>query len=103
MDNHRERISHHTEEELCTSPTSPKSVPVKITAVFKEELQQVCDEGITTPIWKHMEWTNSIVPVRKAHSSLRLCLDLQDLNKNIERNQYYARTLDNISAELHGS
>ena len=33
-------------------------------------------------------------------SSLRLCLDPRDLNKAIERNQWYARTLDDILPEL---
>ena len=47
--------------------------------------------------------TNSIVPIRKADSSLRLFLDLKDLSKNIERNQYYTRTINNLSTEFHGS
>ena len=51
----------------------------------------------------HKECTNSILLVRKADSSLILCLDLKDLNKNIERNQYYTRMLDDHSVELHGS
>ena len=34
------------------------------------------------------------------YESLRLCLDLKDLNKAIKRNQWYARTLDDILPEL---
>ena len=49
---------------------------------------------------EHTEWINSIVPVMKEDSSLRLCLDPKDLNKAIERNQWYARTLDDILPEL---
>ena len=40
------------------------------------------------------------MPVVKEDGSLRLCLDPKDLNKAIERNQWYARTLDNILPEL---
>ena len=36
-------------------------VPIKIKPSYKEELQQLCNEGIITPGWKHSEWTNSIV------------------------------------------
>ena len=43
------------------------------------------------------------MPVKKADSRPRLCLDLKYFNKNIERNQYYTRTIDDLSAELHGS
>ena len=33
----------------------PRSVPVKIKAAYKEELQQLYDEGITTPVQEHTE------------------------------------------------
>ena len=36
----------------------------------------------------------------KEDGSLRLCLDPKDLNKAIKRNQWYARTLDDILPEL---
>ena len=36
----------------------------------------------------------------KEGSSIRLCLDPKDLNKAIERNQWYAKTLDDILPEL---
>ena len=36
----------------------------------------------------------------KEDGSLRLCLDPKDLNKVIDRNQWYARTLDDILPEL---
>ena len=57
-------------------------------------------EGIITEVHDHTEWINSIVPVRKEDSSLKLCLDPKDLNKAIEWNQWYARTLDDIMPEL---
>ena len=47
-----------------------------------------------------IEWISSIVPVMKEDGSLRLCLDPKDLNKATERNQWYARTLDDILPEL---
>ena len=40
------------------------------------------------------------MPVVKEDGSLRLCLDPKDLNKAIERNQWYGRTLDDILPEL---
>ena len=43
------------------------------------------------------EWTNSIVPVGKANDNMRLCFDPKDLNKNIERNQYYTKAIDHLS------
>ena len=39
----------------------------------------------------------------KSNGSLRLCLDPKDLNKAIERNQWYLRTIDDILPELANS
>ena len=61
-------------------------VPFKLKSVYKEELQQLCNQGIITLVQEHSECTNSIVLIRKVDSSLRVCLDPKDLNKNIERN-----------------
>ena len=51
----------------------------------------------------HTDWINSIVTVAKPDGSIRLCLDPKDLNKSIKRNQYYSKTIDEVSAELHDS
>ena len=81
----------------------PRSVPDKLKSAYKGELQYPCNEGIIMPVQEHTYWTNSIALVRKADSSLTLCLHPEDLNKNIERNQYYTRTIDNHSTEVHRS
>ena len=57
-------------------------------------------EDIITEVHEHTEWNDSIVPVMKEDGSLRLCLDPKYLNKAIERNQWYARTLDDFLLEL---
>ena len=69
-------------------------------SAYKAELDRLVKEGIITEVHEHTEWINSIVPVMKEDGSLRLCLDPKDLNKAIERNQWYARTLDDILPEL---
>ena len=78
----------------------PRSVPLGMQSAYKAELDRLVREGIITEVHEHTEWINSIVPVMKEDSSLRLCLDPKDLNKAIERNQWYARTLDDILPEF---
>ena len=78
----------------------PRSVPSGIQSAYKAELERLMKEGIITEVHEHTEWINSIVPMMKEDGSLRLCLDPKDLNKAIERNQWYARTLDDILPEL---
>ena len=72
----------------------PRSVPFGMLSAYKAELDRLVKEGIITQVHNHTEWINSIVQVMKEDSSLRLCLDPKDLNKAIERNQWYSRTLD---------
>ena len=76
------------------------SVPLGMQSAYKAELDRLAKEGIITEVHDHTKWISSIVPVMKEDSSLRLCLDPKDLNKVIERNQWYARTLDDILPEL---
>ena len=78
----------------------PRSVPLRMQSAYKTELNRLVKEGIITEVHEHTEWINSIVPVMKKDGSLRLCLDPKDLNKAIKRNQWYARTLDDILPEL---
>ena len=70
----------------------PRSVPLGMQSAYKAELDRLVKEGIITEI--------HVVPVMKEDGSLRLCLDPKDLNKAIKRNQWYARTLDDILPEL---
>ena len=78
----------------------PRSVPLGMQSAYRAELDRLVEEGIITEVHEHTEWINSIVTVMKEDGSLRLCLDPKDLNKAIERNQWYARTLDDILPEL---
>ena len=78
----------------------PRSVPLGMQSAYEAELDRLVKEGIITEVHDHTESINSIVPVVKEDGSLRLCLDPKDLNKAIERNQWYARTLDDILPEL---
>ena len=78
----------------------PRSVPLGMQSAYKAELDRLVKEGIITEVHEHTEWINSVLPVMKEDGSLRLCLDPKDLNKVIKRNQWYARTLDDILPKL---
>ena len=78
----------------------PRSVPIAMQTAYKVELERLTKEGIITEVKEHTEWINLILPVMKPNSSLRLCLDPKDLNKVVERNQWYSITIDDILPEL---
>ena len=78
----------------------PRLVPVAMQDAYKAEFDRLTKEGIIMEVKEHTEWINLIVPVMKSNGSLRLYLDPKDLNKVIERNQWYSRTIDDILPEL---
>ena len=56
-------------------------------------------------IWHDLspEWLNSFVIVKKPNGSLRICLDLTDLNKDIIRPICNSQTMDNVVHRLKGA
>ena len=95
---------HHIQLKADAQPVQhpARAVSEKMKAAYKEELERLCRSGIAGPVQEHTDWFNSVVPVSQPDGSIRLCLDPKDLNKSIKRNQYYTKTIDEVSAELHG-
>ena len=80
----------------------PRAVPEKKKSAYKDELERLCSSGIVEPVQGHTDWANSVAPVSKHDGSIRLCLDPMDINRSIKRNQYYTKTIDEVSAEPLG-
>ena len=63
-------------------------------------------DDIITEVTEPTDWVNLIVCNVKetpdGKKKVRLCLDPKDLNKNIRREHYYSRTIDEILSLLHG-
>ena len=63
-------------------------------------------DDIITEVTEPTHWVNLIVCNVKETSDgrkkVRLCLDPKDLNKNIRREHYYSRSIDEILPLLHG-
>ena len=82
---------------------APRRIPEKRKVAYKAELERLVAEGVIAPVEGHTDWVNSVVTVEKPDGSLRLCLDPSDVNRCIERNPYHVKSIEEISAELHGS
>ena len=63
-------------------------------------------DDIITEVTEPTDWVNSNVcnvkETPNGKKKVRLCLDPKDLNKNIRREHYYSRTIDEILPLLHG-
>lgn len=95
--------------QLIDNPTPvihpPRTLPVHILPLYKAELGKMIADDIITEVTEPTDWVNSIVCNVKDTpdgKKVRLCLDPKDLNKNIRREHYYSRTIDEILPLLHG-
>ena len=84
----------------------PRTVPVHILPLYKEELDKMIADDVITAVTEPTDWVNSIVcnikETPEGKRKVRLCLDPKDLNKNIRREHYYTRTIDELLPQLHG-
>ena len=91
---------------MLSSLTERDSLPITkgyVLSKFRDILEGIGKlPGGKYHIQGHTDCINSVVPVSKPDGSIRLCLDPKDLKKSIKRNQYYSKTIDEVSAELHG-
>lgn len=82
--------------------TPPRRVPQTIKERLKVELDKMEALGIIKKADSPREWVSGLVIIEKKDKSLRLCMDPQELNKNIIREQFLIPTLEEISPKLKG-
>ena len=72
----------------------PRSVPVHLRNLFKEEIDKMLELGVITRVDTPTDWVNSIVLSETTNekgdiTKLRVCLDPRDLIKWIKRTTLY--------------
>ena len=77
----------------------PRTVAVHILPLYKAELDIVIQNHI---IMKVTETVCNVIKTKDGKQKARLCLDPKDLNKNIRRQHYYTRTIDEILPQMLG-
>ena len=103
----------HLKPEYKHAHHAPRKVPMHLETAFKEEIESLVKRGILEEVKEHTDCVNSYVIVEKEtgnhHSpshtvkkKLRIRLDPRDLNEALEREPYYTRSVDEITAKLQG-
>ena len=81
----------------------PRSVSIHLQDAFRKELERMESLGIISKVTQPTEWVNSFVIVDKGGGKgIRVCLDPRDINKNIKREHYYTRKIDDITPKMTG-
>ena len=108
-----DQYKFHLKPDHKPARHAPRKVPVHLETAFKEEIDLLVSQGILEEVKEYTDWVNSYVIVEKdtgnSHApnhtvkrKLRICLDPRDLNEALEREPYHTRSVDEITAKLHG-
>ena len=94
---------------------APRKVPIHLQDAFHKEIRNLEQLGILEETKDVTEWVNSFVIMEKKiptssnssqgcsmNKKLRICLDPRDLNKALEREPYYTRSIEEIMGKFHG-
>ena len=79
-----------------------RRLPLSVRDNVKQELLSLEEKGIIERV-DASKWVSNPVIVRKADSSLRICVDLKNVNKAIVPDKYPLPTTTELTAKLHGS
>ena len=94
---------HITLEDKHTPVIHP---PRRVPHSLKERLKQTIDKnvkyGVLVKVDHPTDWVSNLVIVEKKDGSLRLCLDLKDLNQAVKREHYRIPTMQEIASEFSG-
>ena len=80
-----------------------RNVPFPLMDVVKKELDKMVDSKVIRRVTEPTEWCAPMVPVPKPKGGVRICVDLQRLNKAVKREHLVLPTLDDVAPNLAGS
>ena len=85
----------------------PRQIPLAFRRMVKTELDQLVQAAVIAPVLEATDWVHPMVVVPKPNGGLRLCVDLQKLNKYVRRPYHPlkspAEAISNISVCLNFS
>ena len=80
----------------------PRQIPLAFRRMVKTELDQLVQAGVIAPVTEATDWVHLMVVVQKPNDGIRLCIDLQKLNKYVRRPYHPfkspAEAISNISS-----
>lgn len=85
------------------SVSVPRRIPFPLLPQVEKELKRLVEADIIEPVTKATDWCAPMVPVIKKNGSVRICVDLTALNKNVRRERYMIPTLEDVLPLLKNS
>ena len=82
---------------------TPRKIPHLLLAKVKQELDSMLQQGVISPVTVPTAWCSGLVSVPKPNGNVRLCVDLTQLNKAVQREIHPMLSVDESLAKLEKS
>ena len=82
---------------------TPRRVPIPLMEAVKNELERMERIGVIARVNQPTEWCAGMVPVPKKDGRVRICVDLTQLNKCVQRERHQLPAVEQVLAQLTGA
>ena len=83
--------------------TTPRRVAIPLLPKVEAELQRMLQLGVIEQVNQPTEWCSGMVVVPKPNGSVRICVDLTNLNKNVQRERHILPSVEQTLAQIGGA
>ncbi|GBM86638.1 Transposon Ty3-G Gag-Pol polyprotein [Araneus ventricosus] len=81
----------------------PRRVPIPLKDVLQKKLDEMITQEIIEPVDEASEWYAPMVIVPKKQGDIRICVDISELNKSIQRETYPMASVDYTLREFNNA
>ena len=81
----------------------PRRVPLGLREATEKELDRMLGLGVIERVEEPSEWCSGMVVAPKSSGRVRICVDLTELNKNVQREHFPLPHIEDMLSQLEGA
>ncbi|PIK42246.1 hypothetical protein BSL78_20901 [Apostichopus japonicus] len=98
-----ETIKLHIDTNVEPKTQKLRTIPFHVRKDVDEEIQRLLDEDVIERVLGPTPWVSPIVTPPKKNGGVRICVDMREANKAIERERFPMPTVDELISALNGA
>jgi hypothetical protein len=98
-------VKLHIDRSVKPVANTHRRIPLHLRVPVEKELKHLVEMNIIEPVDGPTPWVSPTVVTTKPHDNtkIRICVDVTEANKAIERERHVTPTLDDILSDLDGA